>query len=94
MSNGMKSSSWKSSSLQVTGYPEMNMVLAKSGVRRFMANPVGLGSRKNTAPGRIITVVAVVVAAAVVVVATTIIAAHDRTSRLLAVAAQPDLLVF
>jgi hypothetical protein len=89
MSNGMKSSSWKFSSLQVTGYPEMNMVLARSGVRRFMANPVVPGSRKSTAHGQIIAVA--VVEAAVV---TTIIAVRGRINRLLAVAVRPDSLAF
>jgi hypothetical protein len=75
----------------------MNMVLARSGVRRFMANPVVPGSRRSTVPGQIIVaavVPAVLVLVAVVLVATAIIAVRDRTSRLLAVVVQPDLLVF
>jgi hypothetical protein len=90
MSNGMKSSSWKFSSLQVTGYPEMNMVQARSGVRRFMANPVVPGSRKSTAHGQIIAVAVVVEEA----VATTIIAVRGRINRLLAVVVRPDSLAF
>jgi hypothetical protein len=71
----------------------MNMVLARSGVRRFMANPVVPGSRKSTAHGQIIAVAAVVVEAAVV---TTIIAVRGRINRLLAVAVavRPDSLAF